>query len=381
MVIVTLDPGTITKSTEKNMLTFTFVSPAAIGFINGTNILVTLPYGTDLTNLVAHFTLSDKATAQVGGVAQISGVTTTNFSTPVFYTIIAEDATVKTYTVLVSLAKNSAKELTTYLFTNPVASGVFNGNTISLQVPFGTDITKLVANFTASSGAQVKVKGVNQVSGTTPNDFTAPVTYTVYAEDGTSQDYMVVVYVLAVPKSSEKDILTFGLTNPYTIGVITGTNIAIKVPFGTDVTSLTAFFTLSSSAIAYIGNVGQITGVSINNFATPVSYIVTAEDGTTKTYIVTVTIDKNPLGMDEVSASNVAVYPNPNTGAFFIEAASGELEVTILDLHGREVYRYANNAFSGDKMMIDLHELPASSYMIRITTNGESTQRKLALIK
>jgi hypothetical protein len=312
------------------MLTFTFVSPAATGFINGTNILVTLPYGTDLTNLVAHFTLSDKATAQVGGVAQISGVTTTNFSTPVFYTIIAEDATVKTYTVLVSLAKNSAKELTTYLFTNPVASGVFNGNTISLQVPFGTDVTKLVANFTASSGAQVKVKGVNQVSGTTPNDFTAPVTYTVYAED---------------------------------------------------ITSLTAFFTLSPSAIAFIGNVGQITGVSINNFATPVSYIVTAEDGTTKTYIVTVTIDKNPLGMDEVSASNVAVYPNPNTGAFFVEAASGELEVTILDLHGREVYRYANNAFSGDKMAIDLHELPSSSYVIRITNNGESTQRKLALIK
>ena len=89
----------------------------------------------------------------------------------------------------------------------------------------------------------------------------------------------------------------------------------------------------------------------------------------------------NPLGMDEVSASNVAVYPNPNTGAFFIEAASGELEVTILDLHGREVYRYANNAFSGDKMVIDLHELPASSYVIRITTNGESTQQKLALIK
>jgi hypothetical protein len=299
----------------------------------------------------------------------------------VFYTIIAEDATVKTYTVLVSLAKNSAKELTTYLFTNPVASGVFNGNTISLQVPFGTDVTKLVANFTASSGAQVKVKGVNQVSGTTPNDFTAPVTYTVYAEDGTSQDYMVVVYVLAVPKSSEKDILTFGLTNPYTIGVITGTNIAIKVPFGTDVTSLTAFFTLSPSAIAYIGNVGQITGVSINNFATPVSYIVTAEDGTTKTYIVTVTIDKNPLGIENVSSSSVSVYPNPNTGSFFVEAASGELEVTILDLQGREVYRYANNAFSGEKMAIDLKGLTSSSYVIRITTNGESTQQKLALIK
>ena len=381
VVIVKVDSGTISKSTEKNILTFTFVSPAATGFINGENISVTLPYGTDLTNLVAYFTLSDKAKAQINGVIQVSGVTTTNFSGPVVYTITAEDGTIKNYTVLVSLAKNSAKELTSYLFTNPVASGVFNGNTISLQVPFGTDVSQLVASFTASSGALVKVKGVNQVSGTTPNDFTAPVTYTVYADDGTTQDYMVVVYVLAAPKSSEKEILTFGITNPYTIGVITGTSIAIKVPFGTDITSLTAFFTLSSKATAYIGTVAQITGSNINNFSSPVSYTVTAEDGTVQEYVVTVTIDKNPLGMDEVAASNVAVYPNPNSGVFFVEAASGELEVTILDLHGREVYRYANNAFSGDKMVIDLHELPASSYVIRITTNGESTQQKLALIK
>lgn len=369
------------KSNANDLLSFGFVSPAVTAVVNGTNVTATLPYGTDLTKLLVNFIVSDKATVSVNGVNQVSGTTVNNFSSPVTYSITAENGTVKTYTILISLAKNNAKEITTFLFTNPVASGVMNGTTISLQVPFGTDVTKLVANFTVSSGATVKIGGVTQTSGNTVNNFTTPVTYTVYAEDGTSQNYMVIVYVLAAPKSAEKDILTFGITNPYTIGVINGTNIAIKVPFGTDVKSLTAFFTLSPSAIAYIGNVGQITGVSINNFTTPVSYIVTAEDGTTKTYIVTVTIDKNPLGIENVSSSLVSVYPNPSSGAFFVEVASGELEVTILDLHGREVYRYANNAFSGDKMVIDLHELPASSYVIRITTNGESTQQKLALIK
>ena len=73
--------------------------------------------------------------------------------------------------------------------------------------------------------------------------------------------------------------------------------------YGTDVTSLTAFFTLSSKATAYIGTVAQMTGSNINNFSSQVSYIVTAEDGTTKTYIVTVTIDKNPLGIENVSSS------------------------------------------------------------------------------
>lgn len=188
---------------------------------------------------------------------------------------------------------------------------------------------------------------------------------------------------IVLPKSSEKVINTFsfeGLT-PVVVASVSGTNITATVPFGTDVTKLVATFTASSKATLSIGQTIQKSGTSINDFTKSVTYIVTAEDGTTKTYIVTVTIDKNPLGMDEVAASNVAVYPNPNSGVFFVEAATGELEVTILDLHGREVYRYANNAFLGDKMAIDLHELPSSSYVIRITNNGESTQQKLALIK
>ena len=380
VVIVKVDPGTISKSTEKNIVSFTFVSPAATGYINGENISVTLPYGTDLTNLVASFTLSDKATAQVNGVLQVSGVTKINFSTPVIYTITAEDGSVKSYTVMVGLAKNSAKELTSYLFTKPVASGVFNGNTISLQVPFGTDVTKLIANFTASSGAQVKVNGVIQISGTTSNDFTSPVTYTVLADDGTSQDYTVVVYVLAEPKSGEKELLTFGITNPYTTGVITGTNVSLIVPYGTDIKSLTAFFTLSPKATAFIGTVGQISGSNINNYSNPVNYTITAEDGTTKTYLVTVTIDKNPLGIENLQSASFIVFPNPTHGDFYVEAESGTFELRVTDLQGRVVYQLENNTYSGEKIQVDLSRFGASTYLMHLTNNGRVQLRKIEVI-
>jgi hypothetical protein len=47
-------------------------------------------------------------------------------------------------------------------------------------MPTGTDVTALVATFT-KTGVIVRV-GLNvQVSGTTANDFTNPVTYTVTA--------------------------------------------------------------------------------------------------------------------------------------------------------------------------------------------------------
>ena len=52
--------------------------------------------------------------------------------------------------------------------------------TISLTVPSGTDLTGLKATFTLVTGASAKVGTTSQESGTTSNDFTIPVTYTVF---------------------------------------------------------------------------------------------------------------------------------------------------------------------------------------------------------
>ena len=51
--------------------------------------------------------------------------------------------------------------------------------TISLTVPSGTDVTGLIATFTLVTGASAKVGTTSQTSGTTSNDFTSPVVYTV----------------------------------------------------------------------------------------------------------------------------------------------------------------------------------------------------------
>jgi hypothetical protein len=66
--------------------------------------------------------------------------------------------------------------------------------TITAIVPFGTDVTALVATFT-TTGDSVTVNSTEQVSGTTANDFSNTVTYTVTAADSTTQDYTVTVSV------------------------------------------------------------------------------------------------------------------------------------------------------------------------------------------
>lgn len=75
--------------------------------------------------------------------------------------------------------------------------GVIDGNDIALTVPAATDVTALVADFTISANATIAVDGVVQVSGTTANDFTEPVVYTVTAQSGATQEYTVTVTIAA----------------------------------------------------------------------------------------------------------------------------------------------------------------------------------------
>ena len=102
----------------------------------------------------------------------------------------------------VTVATISAKALTAFSFQglSPAVSGTITEatHTIGVTVPYGTNVSALVASFT-TSGASVKVGSTTQVSGTTPNNFTSPVTYTVTAADASTQAYTVAVTVAAAP--------------------------------------------------------------------------------------------------------------------------------------------------------------------------------------
>ncbi len=68
--------------------------------------------------------------------------------------------------------------------------GVIGDNEVHLEVPEGTDLSDLVANF-AEPGAFVRVDGLKQVPGVTPNDFTNPLIYTLMGY--TTQNWTVYV--------------------------------------------------------------------------------------------------------------------------------------------------------------------------------------------
>ena len=100
---------TVTDAADlaRSIIAFSFndLEPAVSGAIDESahTIALTVPYGTDLSDLAASFT-STGASVTVGGAAQTSGDTDHDFSGPVTYTVTAADGSRNIYTVTVTVA-------------------------------------------------------------------------------------------------------------------------------------------------------------------------------------------------------------------------------------------------------------------------------------
>ncbi|HEY5824121.1 MAG TPA: DUF5018 domain-containing protein, partial [Cyclobacteriaceae bacterium] len=181
--------------------------------------------------------------------------------------------------------KSSTKSITSFKFSSlsPEVTGTINetDKTIGLIVPASVSVTNLVPTITLSDKATI-----SPASGTAV-DFTNPVKFTVTAEDGTRQEYNVTVNKEGV-KSSAKIMASFKFSavSPEVVGVVNETDktVSLTVPAGTAVTALVPTIVISEKAtISPSSTIAQ-------NFTNPVKYKVTAEDGTSQEYTVSVTV-------------------------------------------------------------------------------------------
>lgn len=284
------------------------------GAINETakTVAVTVPYGTNVTDLAAAFTTTG-ASVSINTTVQTSGQLPRNdFSNPLVYTVTAIDTTTTTYTVTVTVAANFAKSITAYSLDGIAGTINETAKTISVPMPNGKNITAMVATFTSTGSGPVTVGGVAQVSGSTgtPNNFSNPVAYTVTAANSTTATYTVNV---TVAQNSDKTISAYSLAG--VAGTMNGTAISVIMPSGTDVTTLVASFTTTGANVK-IGTLTQTSGTTVNNFASQVTYIVTAADTSTATYTVTVTLAAGPVVctgtvaacVDLGTAANYAIF-------------------------------------------------------------------------
>ena len=181
-----------------------------IGVISGNNINLTVPYGSVVTALKATFSITG-VKVEAGSALRVSGVTANDFTNPVIYTVTAADGSTKNYTVTVTIALVTAKEITAFSFTSALNSGALVNSditgivneaakTITVTAPFYTILTGLKATY-STTGVKVQVGGAVQTSAVTANNFTSPVVYTVTAGGGSTQNYTVTVTKAALTET------------------------------------------------------------------------------------------------------------------------------------------------------------------------------------
>lgn len=126
------------------------------------------------------------------------------------------------------------KAITAFSFPG-IGVGVIDGVNISVNVPFGTDVTNLVATFT-TTGARVAVGEEVQTSGASINNFSLSVTYIVTAVDRTVQEYIVTVTILAEQQTApdENGDATADETTPEVVITDPDKPVIITVADGTD---------------------------------------------------------------------------------------------------------------------------------------------------
>lgn len=186
-----------------------------------------------------------------------------------------------------SRPKSNNKSITSFTITNlsPNVVAVVDtiAHTVQLTFPIGTDLTNLTPTITTSPKSSVTP------ATNAPQDFSKSINYVVTAEDGTTQSYTVNATVL---KSADKRIVSFSFAglSPVVNAVIDTVNhrISAVMPVYTDITALVPTINISSDRATISPNSNIV-----QDFSKPINYVVTAEDGTTQSYTVIVTVTKS----------------------------------------------------------------------------------------
>ncbi|MCC9019553.1 S8 family serine peptidase [Flavobacterium lipolyticum] len=279
--------------------------------------------GTDITKVVANYSLGMQSIAKINGTIQVSGVTTNDYTNPVTLTVEGvgfNSGISETYTIKVFVDFNEAK-LLSYDFktaSNPGLAQEINtaivGSNATKTLAYGTDVSNLIADFTVSPGAELYIDGVKQQnSKVVVSDYTNSFLVSVISRDKFLQtNYAVILDA----KNSETDIVAYSVAGQVGATVIDPVSKTVKVMVNNNanLSALVPVFRTSDFATLRIGTYFQNSGVTSLNYALPVQYNVTAQNGTITNW--TVSVEKAKPVISLLGDTVISL----NSGCSYVEA-------------------------------------------------------------
>ncbi|GKS09301.1 hypothetical protein YDYSY3_03010 [Paenibacillus chitinolyticus] len=360
-VLVTAENGstktytvTVTRAAGSNnadLSGITLSGGAALSpvFASGTTLYtVNVPnsvFGLDVTPSVADGT----ATLKVNGAATASGtpvpVTLNVSNNTVTLLVTAQDGTPKTYTLTITRAPSSNALLSSLTLSAGTLTPVFDSGTTSYTAQVATGVSSIdVTPVLADGTATMTVNGQAATSGTAApvslNVGDNTITVVVTAQDGMTSETYTVTVKRAAPLSGNADLsslsLSAGTLNPafaagttaYTVNVANSVNTV-------DVTPATADSTASVKVDGKPVTSGTASAVSLNAGSNTVEVQVTAQNGSIKTYTLTITrAASGNADLSGISLSEGTLTPMFDPGQLSYTAAvpnaSAGVDVTVV---------------------------------------------------
>ncbi|MFH6988012.1 S8 family serine peptidase [Flavobacterium collinsii] len=356
-------------SNESKLLSYDFKTvsnPGLVQEINtdilGNNVSKTVPFGYNVSNLVADFTVSPGAELFVDGVKQLnSKVIASDYSNSFLVTVVSENKLSRTnYTVDIN-AKNSQASIINYSVANQVGLTHIDPilKTLKVVVNNNANLSALVPVFQVSDFATLRIGTYIQNSGVTPLNYTGPLVYNVLAQNRSIENWTMTIEIA-------KPIITLLGNAVVSIDkgcVYTDAGYTAKDNLNTDITA----------SVVVSGN------VDVN---TPGQYVITytvkdaLQNQSTVTRTVNVSSTACTLGLPVNVIEGFVLYPNPVTeGKVHIESASTSAKnILISDMSGKKVH-----SVKTEKTELNISGLPSGVYIIKVEQDGNTSVQKLII--
>lgn len=227
-------------------------------------ITLNLPLGTDLTKLTPVIEHTGTSTSMDGKTIDFTNAQTLTLSNKTF-NLTTE------YTVTVTANQSDENSILSYKLGNAI--GKISGASISVEIPYAEDLSKLTPKIEISEFAKLTAPASLQVGKNT---------YTVTSESGKAKTWTVNITRAAVATGNQIVSFRYGSVEAV-IDQALGT-ITMELPAGSATTFAPVIVTSPYATLSPASGVKQ-------NFAVPVKYTVTSQSGAKNTYTVTVKVE------------------------------------------------------------------------------------------
>lgn len=198
---------------------------------------------------------------------------------------------------------------------------------ITLSLSKYDDLSSLIATF-KHNGKTVSVNGVEQQSGVTPNDYSQPLTYVVEAEDGSKESYTV-----EVDLSNPGALFSFQFlkaNNPSLSSDVSCTIEGEKILSYYTYSQRKLIPTFSTRAVKVtVDDAVQESGVTENDFSSPVTYQFEMPNGETISYTITLEFLPSAVPQFTITTEDPSISEIPSKD-YYLNAT--------LEIDGKGVY-------------------------------------------